>query len=209
MRLTSKAFADGGVIPDRNAFAVPDPQTRIRFSDNRNPDLAWDELPSDTRSLVLLCIDPDAPAEPDDVNKGDREVPSNLARVDFYHWAMVDIDPESSGIEEGSCSHAVTPRGKTDPPGPAGARQGLNNFTQWFARDPELSGNYYGYDGPAPPWNDSIRHRYRFRLIATDLARCPVAGEFGAEEVLAALSDHILEESTLTGTYTLNPRLRQ
>lgn len=209
MKLTSNAFSDGGVIPDPYAFAVPDPQTRVRFSDNRNPDLAWSDLPEGTRSLALICVDPDAPSEPDDVNKDDREVPSTLARVDFYHWAMVDIDPDLPGIAEGSCSHEVTPGGKADPPGPEGARQGVNSYTDWFAGDPDLEGTYRGYDGPAPPWNDSIPHRYRFRLLATDLDRCPVEDDFTADDVLAALSGHVLDEADLTGTYTLNRRLRK
>lgn len=208
MKLTSNAFEDGAVIPDAYAFAVPDPQTRVRFSDNRNPALTWTGIPEGTRSLVLLCVDPDAPSKPDDVNKDDREVPPELPRVDFYHWAMVDIDPGLEGIAEGACSREVTPHGKTEPPGPAGARQGVNSYTDWFAGDADLEGTYHGYDGPAPPWNDSIPHRYRFRLLATDLDRCPVEGDFTGDDVLAALSGHVLDEADLTGTYTLNPRLR-
>lgn len=208
MKLTSKAFSDGGVIPDSYALAVPDPQTRVRFSDNRNPDLTWSDLPDGTRSLVLICVDPDAPGKPDDVNKDDREVPSSLARVDFYHWAMVDIDPDPGGIAEGSCTREVTPGGKDRPPGPEGARQGVNSYTDWFAGDADMAGTYRGYDGPAPPWNDSIPHRYRFRLLATDLDRCPVADDFTADDVFAAVAGHVLDEADLTGTYTLNPRLR-
>lgn len=208
MRLMSNAFEDGTAIPDKYAFAVPDPQTRVRFSDNRNPDLAWSGVPEGTRSLVLLCVDPDAPSAPDDVNKEDREVPSTLPRVNFHHWAMVDIDPALDGIAEGSCSREVTPGGKSAPPGPEGARQGINDYSAWFAGDPNLEGSYRGYDGPAPPWNDSIAHRYRFRLLATDLDRCPVEDDFTADDVLAAVGGHILAEADLTGTYTLNRRLR-
>ena len=208
MQLTTTAFADGGIIPDQYAFAVPDPQTHVRFSDNRNPELSWDDLPDGTRSLVLICVDPDAPSKPDAVNQDDRELPSDLARVDFYHWVMVDIDPSLGRIGEGACASEVTPHGKANPPGPAGARQGLNNYTEWFAGDADLGGTYYGYDGPAPPWNDSIPHRYRFRLLATDLERCPVEGDFTADDVLAAVSGHVLDEASVTGTYTLNPRLR-
>lgn len=209
MKLMSNAFEDGAVIPDKYALAVPDPQTRVRFSDNRNPDLAWSDLPEGTRSLVLLCVDPDAPSAPDDVNKEDREVPSSLARTDFHHWVMVDIDPDLTGIAEGACSHEVTPGGKSDPAGPAGARQGVNDYTGWFAGDADMAGTYRGYDGPAPPWNDSIPHRYRFRVLATDLEHCPVEDDFTADDVLAAVGGHVLDEADLTGTYTLNPRLRK
>lgn len=208
MKLTSNAFEDGAVIPDAYALAIPDPQTRVRFSDNRNPALAWSDIPEGTRSLVLICVDPDAPSAPDDVNKEDREVPSTLPRADFHHWVMVDIDPGLDGIAEGSCSRVVTPHGKNEPPGPAGARQGVNSYTGWFAGDPDMEGTYRGYDGPAPPWNDSIPHRYRFRLLATDLERCPVEGDFTADDVLETVAGHVLAEADLTGTYALNPRLR-
>lgn len=55
--------------------------------------------------------------------------------------------------------------------------------------------------------NDEREHRYRFELIATDLERCPVNGAFTAQEVRKALEGHDLARASLTGTYTLNPRL--
>ena len=64
------------------------------------------------------------------------------------------------------------------PSAPRGARQGLNSYVEWFAGDAEMAGDYFGYDGPCPPWNDSIRHRYVFTLYAIDLASCPVDGRF-------------------------------
>ena len=35
-------------------------------------------------------------------------------------------------------------------------------------------GNYFGYDGPCPPWNDAIPHHYVFTLYALDVARLDV-----------------------------------
>jgi phosphatidylethanolamine-binding protein (PEBP) family uncharacterized protein len=96
-------------------------------------------------------------------------------------------------------------RGKRTPVGPAGARQGLNDYTSWFAGDAEMGGEYFGYDGPCPPWNDELLHHYHFILYATDLDRCPVDGAFTAAEVRAAIAGHVLAEAKLTGTYSLNP----
>lgn len=48
----------------------------------------------------------------------------------------------------------------------------------------------------------------RFILYATDLARCPVDGAFVGAQVEAAIKGHVLAESRVTGTYTLNPRIR-
>jgi len=207
MRLTSTAFNDGETIPGRYGLAVPDPESHVTLSDNVNPQLSWDDVPPGTESLVLVCVDPDAPSKPDDVNQEDREVPEDLPRVDFYHWVMVDIPTTVTEIGEGTCCAGVTPGGKQVPPGPSGTRQGLNDYTNWFAGDPDMAGEYLGYDGPAPPWNDSIKHRYVFQLFATDLGRCPVDGKFTGQQVLAALEGHILAEAELTGLYTLNPRL--
>ena len=32
-----------------------------------------------------------------------------------------------------------------------------------------MSGDYFGYDGPCPPWNDSIVHHYVFTVYALDV----------------------------------------
>lgn len=208
MKLEIDGIEDGAAIPGRFAFAVADPTDHVRLSDNRNPAVSWHDVPEGTRSLVLICVDVDVPTRPDDVNQEGREVPSDLPRTDFYHWVMVDIPPGTDGIGEGACSDAVTARGKDAPPGPQGSRQGRNDYTGWFEGDEDMAGDYMGYDGPCPPWNDSLIHRYRFRLYATDLERCPVEGRFGGAEVLEALDGHVLAEAAVTGTYTLNPELR-
>ncbi|GIS40711.1 MAG: hypothetical protein Ct9H90mP13_05570 [Pseudomonadota bacterium] len=35
---------------------------------------------------------------------------------------------------------------------PSGSRQGINDYTKFMAGDPEMQGNYFGYEGPCPPW---------------------------------------------------------
>jgi hypothetical protein len=42
-------------------------------------------------------------------------------------------------------------------------------------------------------------------LYATDLEQCPVEGEFGGADVVAAIAGHVLAEARVTGVYTLNP----
>jgi hypothetical protein len=207
MRLTIEGIDDNGPIPERFAFGVSDPQTHVRASDNRNPKLVWDDLPRGARSLVLLCVDPDVPSRPDDVNKEGRQVPADLPRTDFYHWVLVDIPPAAGSIAEGACSDGITPGGKFRPPGPGRSRQGLNDYTLWFEGDEGMAGRYFGYDGPCPPWNDSVVHHYQFVLYATDLERCPVDGDFTGKDVVDAIGGHVLTEARVVGTYTLNPDL--
>jgi Raf kinase inhibitor-like YbhB/YbcL family protein len=206
MHLSSSSFPDGEAIPAEFAFCVPDPETHATFAPNRSPALAWGDVPDGTRTFVLVCHDRDVPTKPDDVNQEDREVPADLPRADFFHWVLVDIPAHVRGFVDGEFSDGVTPRGKRQS-GPYGARPGVNNYTDWFSGDPEMEGTYYGYDGPCPPWNDSLVHHYVFTLFATDLVHCPVDGDFGGPEVRAALEGHVLAEASIMGTYTLNPRL--
>lgn len=205
MKLDSLSFADGGSIPGHCAFAVIDPAQHVALAGNRNPQLAWHDVPAGTQSFVLTYIDPDAPTRPDDVNQEGRVVPASLPRGEFLHWLMVDIPADVREIAEGACSDGVTARGKTAPAGPAGSRQGANDYTAWFAGDADMQGRYLGYDGPCPPWNDEIPHRYVFQLHALDVARCPVDGEPTLAAVRAAIEGHVLATATLTGRYTLNP----
>jgi Raf kinase inhibitor-like YbhB/YbcL family protein len=208
MQLTSEGFKDMAAIPGRLAFAVPDPAQHVKLSDNRNPQLAWSGLPAGTKSLVLICHDTDVPSKGDDVNKDGRQIPATLPRVDFTHWVLVDLKPDAGPIAEGEFSSAVTPRGKKGPEAARGARQGINDYTGWFAGDKDMAGDYFGYDGPCPPWNDAIVHHYVFTLYAIDLDKCPVTGKFRGPDVLAAIKGHVLGSAKLTGLYALNPAVK-
>lgn len=208
MYLSSQSLSNMQEMPTRLAFCAPDAESHVTLSDNRNPAFTWTDLPGGTRSLALICHDPDVPSMPDDVNQEGRVIPASLPRVDFYHWVLVDLPATLTSIAEGEYSSAVTARGKSGPAGPGGSRQGLNNYTDWFAGDPDMDGKYFGYDGPCPPWNDSIVHHYVFTLYALSIARCPLDGEFGGAEVHDAICPHILAQESLTGTYSLNPDVK-
>ena len=206
MRLWSRSWADGDWIPARYAAGRPDGDS-VGISDNFNPHLAWSDAPAGTRSFALVCHDPDVPSRPDDVNKPDREVPASLPRVDFFHWLLVDLPPSITEIAEGEYSTGFVAHGKPGPDTLHGARHGLNDYTGWFASDSQMSGDYFGYDGPFPPFNDSIVHHYVFTLHALDVPRLAVEGSFKGQDVRQALAGHVLAEARLVGTYTLNRRL--
>ncbi|MBC8056779.1 MAG: YbhB/YbcL family Raf kinase inhibitor-like protein [Rhizobiales bacterium] len=209
MKLWSDSWINGERIPTKYAAGKPDVAKGVTFSDNLSPHLAWSEVPAGTRSLALICHDFDVPSQGDDVNKPDREVPADLPRVDFFHWVMVDLPPSLAEITEGQFSRGFTTRGK---PGPevaavAGARHGLNDYTGWFAGDADRAGDYFGYDGPFPPFNDSLIHHYVFTVYALAIARAPIEGRFTGPQVRKAIYPHVLAEATHSGTYTLNKRL--
>jgi Raf kinase inhibitor-like YbhB/YbcL family protein len=207
MKLWSESWTNGDRIPARHDAGRLDAAGGVAFSDNLNPHLAWSDLPAGTQSLVLICHDFDVPSRADDVNRADREIPTNLPRVDFFHWVLVDLPPAVGAIAEGEFSRGFTPRGKPGPAALHGARHGLNDYTGWFAGDAEMAGDYYGYDGPFPPFNDSLVHHYVFTLYAVGAARLPVEGRFTGADVRRALAGRVLGEATHSGTYTLNRRL--
>ena len=208
MKLTSQSFSDGAAIPGEFAFAVIDPVSHIALSANRNPHLAWSDVPAGTKSFVLVCHDPDVPSSGESVNQEGKEVPASLPRVDFFHWLVLDIPAGTTEIAAGAHSDGVTPRGKPGPVAPAGLRHGVNDYTNWFAGDEQMKGDYFGYDGPCPPWNDTLLHHYVFTLYALDEPHLPVDGPLTGANVRAALGGHVLAEASITGTYTLNPGLR-
>ncbi len=202
MKLDSQSFNNTQSIPAE--FAAGDANG---FAGNRNPQLTWSEVPEGTRSFAVLCVDPDVPTVPELVGRDDVSIPLDQVRGDFVHWVMVDVPADVREIAAGSCSDGFTAHGKTQPAGPAGTRQGINDYTGWFAGNAQMAGTYLGYDGPYPPFNDERLHRYFFRVFALDVARLPVEGAFTAGDVLRAMQGHVLAEAAIHGTYTLNPAL--
>ena len=208
MKLTSSSFDDGAAIPSQYAFCAIDPKTHATLSKNQNPHLAWTEVPMGTKSFAIVCHDPDVPSKGDDVNKEGRVVPKSLARIDFFHWVLADLPAAMVGVQAGEFSSSVVSRGKPGPQAPHGGRHGINDYTGWFAGDKDMAGDYYGYDGPCPPWNDEIPHRYTFTVFALDVARLALDGRFDGHAARKAIQGHVLAQAAITGRYTLNPAVK-
>ncbi len=88
--LTSSAFDAGAAIPKKHTCE----------GKNISPPFAWSGAPAETRSFVLACTDPDAPAGV------------------FHHWAVYDIPEDCKALEEGFDAEKQT----------AGIRQAVNDF---------------------------------------------------------------------------------
>jgi Raf kinase inhibitor-like YbhB/YbcL family protein len=93
--LTSADFTPGGPIP------------AIHTCDgaNTSPALSWSGAPPDTRSLVLIVDDPDAPG-PD------------APKMTWVHWVLYNLPPQSTHL----------PAGVRDAELPQGTRTGQNDF---------------------------------------------------------------------------------
>lgn len=91
--LKSPGFKEGGYIPSEYTCS----------GENRSPALSWAGLPEGTKSLALVCADPDAPAGT------------------WIHWVIFNIPPLLPGLEGG-----VPRQGSL----PGGIRQGNNDFKE-------------------------------------------------------------------------------
>jgi Raf kinase inhibitor-like YbhB/YbcL family protein len=88
MKITSPAFQEGGIIPDKFA----------KRGENVNPPLRIEGTSARAKSLVLIVDDPDAPV--------------GL----FTHWLVWNIDPKTTEIAESSVPKGAV-QGTNDYPG--------------------------------------------------------------------------------------------
>lgn len=91
MKLESTAFDANGAIPARYTCDGQD----------ISPPLAWDEPPAETRSLALICDDPDAPGKT------------------WVHWVVYNLPPGTRSLPE-----KVSPNASLS----GGGLQGINDF---------------------------------------------------------------------------------
>ena len=204
MQVQIEAWEHGAPIPAQYAFGKPGTDEPFATSDNVNPSIRWSNAPEGTRSFVILCHDPDVPSSGEDVNQAGKTVPSDLPRVDFFHWILVDIPASVSGIEQGAASQGVTAHGKAVGRTEHGVT-GANDYTGWFKGDESMEGSYGSYDGPCPPWNDSIVHHYHFTVFALDVESLGLEGDFTGHDARKAMEGHILGQASHMGTYSMNP----
>lgn len=74
MNISSSAFKSGEYIPKKYS----------KRGGNVSPPLSFSDLPANTKSLALICHDPDAPG-----------------KDGFTHWVVWNINPEIKEIYEG------------------------------------------------------------------------------------------------------------
>jgi Raf kinase inhibitor-like YbhB/YbcL family protein len=207
LTVESSSFGNGDRIPEAYAFGVPAAEGHAApAGGNHNPHLRWSGAPEGTRSYAVLCMDVDVPTVFDDFNTEGRTLAADMPRQEFPHWVVVDIPPDVTEIAEGADSDGITPRGKAPGPTPYGGIRGVNGYTQFMQGD--MAGQYGGYDGPFPPWNDERPHRYHFRVVALDVDSLGLSGGFTVADAEEAMRGHVLDQAEWVGWYSLNPDVR-
>ena len=207
MKIWSEAWSNGEPIPERFAAARLGP-AGVEPSDNLSPPLAWAQLPSGTRSLVLVCHDFDMPVPDGSPAAADQEIAADHPREDFFHWLLVDLPPTVTQMAEGDWRRGLSPQVPACPPGAQAARQGRNDCAGLVSMGSGAALHATGYHGPQPPAHDSLVHHYLITLYALSVPRLAVEGDFTGAQVRQALAGQVLGAATLSGTYTLNRRLR-
>ncbi len=115
MKITSSAFEHSNPIPSKYTCEGKD------FS----PPLQFSEVPTDAKSLVLICDDPDAPGRT------------------WVHWTAWNIDPKQKQIEEGAVPdgavQGLTSFGQVGYGGPCPPSGTHRYFFKLYALDNTLS----------------------------------------------------------------------
>jgi len=93
--IKSSAFSNNGEIPSVYTCEGSDV----------SPPLTWEDIPEETKSLVLIVDDPDAP---------DPDAP----KMTWVHWVLYNLPPDSGGLGEATRSATL----------PGGTGEGLNDW---------------------------------------------------------------------------------
>ncbi len=91
IKITSSAFEDGGLIPAKYTCDGADV----------SPPLQWDAVPEGTKSVALICDDPDAPMGT------------------WVHWVLFNLPSDAKELAENIPNEETLPNG---------ANQGVNDF---------------------------------------------------------------------------------
>lgn len=206
LNVSIDGITDGQRIPEEFAFGIRTDSEPFTFGANLSPAIAWSGAPESTKSFAIIMLDRSVPTVFDDANQEGKVIPADLARMDFMHWVLVDIPATTTSLAKGAESDAVVPKGKPTGKAANGIR-GANDFGMFMASNPDMAGDYGGYDGPAPPWNDELMHEYVFTVYALDTDSLGLDGVFSGADALAAMDGHVLASGQVVGEYTLNPAL--
>lgn len=204
LHVTVDHLHPGGMIAPHYAFCRAAPGNRIAPADNVNPSVSWSKGPPGTRSYAVILTDTDSPAAHRDwMNVPGKMLTAAVKRQTFYHWVLVDIPASVTTIATGAVSNARMLHGKPASASSVG-RPGLNTYTVVTAANPAMKGQYFGYDGPCPPWNDALVHPYHFTVYALSVAHLNVPAGFDGPQALAAMKGKILAEGHFLAHYTTN-----
>ncbi len=195
-------LAADGRLPASAAYCPPGRRDPAEY--NISPSVSWSRGPAATRSYALIMTDLDVPEDLSTVNKPGVVLTADTPRVSFIHWVLIDIPPTITHLRRGEESAGFVLKGKSIGPTDHGLR-GANVYTHYYPKDSPLAGPRGGYDGPCPPHNDVVAHRYVTRVYALDLPSLGLQGVFFGEDALRAMQGHVLAAGEADAVYSAAP----
>ncbi|MBU1076971.1 MAG: YbhB/YbcL family Raf kinase inhibitor-like protein [Spirochaetes bacterium] len=93
LQISSPSFQDGEMIPAKHTCD----------GDDLSPALEWSKVPDGTRSIAVICDDPDAPAG------------------EWVHWVLFNLSGNIKRLADGIPADKALPNG---------AKQGVNDFNR-------------------------------------------------------------------------------
>jgi Raf kinase inhibitor-like YbhB/YbcL family protein len=191
-----------GRLPASAAYCPPTPMNPAQY--NISPSVSWSRGPKATRSYALIMTDLDVPEDLSAINKPGVVLTAETPRVPFIHWVLVDIPATITHLRRGVESAGFVPKGNPIGPTDHGLR-GANVYSHYYPKDSPLAGVRGGYDGPCPPHNDVVAHRYVTRVYALDVPRLGLQGVFFGEDALRAMQGHVLAAGQADALYSTTP----
>jgi len=156
LTVRSPTFNDGQTLPMSAVHHSAGGQ-------NISPELSWDAPPSGTKSVAVVCYDPDAPTS-----------------VGFTHWILFNLSPELRSLHAGAGAPGKNPPGST---------QGHNDFGEsaygGAAPPPgdtphRYQFTVYALDLPKVEADSTLTYpRFRFMTRGHVLAEGTLTGTFG------------------------------
>ena len=192
-----------GRFADAQAFCVPAATGHVTMGPDISPAVSWSRGPYGTRSFALILQDADVPADFSAANQAGKVITAEAPRRTITHWVLVDIPAKVTALKAGAEGDKLVPKGKPQLVTDYG-RRGLNDYGPFMAGNPDMAGDYAGYDGPCPPWNDQRLHHYTLTVYALSAGKLPVEGKFDGAVMLQAIQPYILAKGNAQATYSLN-----
>jgi Raf kinase inhibitor-like YbhB/YbcL family protein len=202
LKVTVGGLTADGRLPASAAYCPPTQMDPAEY--NISPSVSWSRGPPATRSYALIMTDLDVPKDLSLINKPGVTISADTPRVPFIHWVLIDIPPSITSLERGVEGNGFIPKGKPIGPTSHGLR-GANVYSHFYPAGSELAGTRGGYDGPCPPNNDTVPHRYVTRVYALDVADLGLRGLFFGEDALTAMQGHVLAEGESEAKYSATP----
>jgi Raf kinase inhibitor-like YbhB/YbcL family protein len=202
LQVTVGGLTPDGRLPASAAYCPPAQMDPSEY--NISPSVSWSRGPSATRSYALIMTDLDVPKDLSLINKPGVTISADTPRVPFIHWVLIDIPPSITALKRGAEGNGFVPKGKPIGPTPHGLR-GANVYSHFYPANSELAGIRGGFDGPCPPHNDIVQHRYLTRVYALDVPTLGLRGLFFGEDALRAMQGHLLAVGESEAKYSANP----